>query len=273
MKVNNSGTRRAALKAIGSVSATGLLAGIAGANSGDGSPTTTSEKTAERRAERAFEKSIQQWHRKHLENERENSGSGGASTQSHFDPRADVYIGRDTTLDPDYGDKYESDDADSAQDAALSASYDTVDDWDRARAYDYAGYGSFRAWSYVAREFVVNGDTAQTATITIRPDVCGDMTITGEGGNLGQLELIVKDFDDNERYDDYVFNFQDYVDQWCNSYVNSMNVNLEPGHGYTAIGKLTVGTTFTGDVGGALSDFNKLDGDEEAVIGPIDIKF
>lgn len=243
----------------------------AAASSGEGS--SDSKKAANRKAEKAFNRSVRDWHARHTPKKEKKSDDIG--TKERIDPRAEVFIGDDRTLDPNYGDKYESDDADSYQDSALSASYDTYSNWVRGRAYDYAGYGTFRAWSYVGREFVVNGDSSQTATVTVRPDVCGDMTIGVEGDNLGRLALIVKDFDDNEEYSEYVFNHSGYVKQWCDdSYITSQNVILEPGHGYTVLAKLTVGTTFTGDAGSALSDFNQsTDGDETVDVGTIDIKF
>lgn len=269
---NNSTTRRKALKVLGTAATTSVITGV-GAAKGE-SPSVTSRDVAERRADAAFNKSLRNWHAK-VSKSVSSGTSDDVGTADLADPRADVYIGTDEVLNPNYGDKYVSDDADSMQDSALSASYDTSSDYVRGRAYDWGGYGTFRAWSYIGREFVVHGDSAQTATITVRPDVCGDMTITGEGDNTGKLALIVRDIDDNEKYTEYVFNHDGYVNQWCdNSYVTSQSVVLEPGHGYEALVKLTVGTTFTGDFGGALSDFNqKTDGDETVDVGSIDVKF
>lgn len=99
------------------------------------------------------------------------------------------------------------------------------------------------------------------------------MGIATEGDNEAFLELIIKDFDANQRWDEYVFNYSGYVDEWCTDKVDSKDISLTDGHGYSAIVKLTVGTTFTGDAGGAKSDFRNQNGDEIVNVGNIDVTF
>jgi hypothetical protein len=116
---------------------------------------------------------------------------GDATAYNDYDPRASVYLGQDTTLDPDFGDKYESDDTDSYQDAELTAESDVNSETIEAYAWDNAGYGTFFAWAYVGREFVVEDDSgSQTATITFQPDVTADMGFGGECGNGALLEFL-----------------------------------------------------------------------------------
>ena len=263
-------SRRNALKVIGSSTVASLSLSSPTVGKQDGQNASSEYKKEKRAAEQAFSQSLENNHERHTPSVSQNSGDLGA--EGTTDPRADVYVGTDTTLNPDYGDKYTSDDASSSQDAVLQASYNTTDDWIQARAYDHAGYGTFRAWSYIAREFVAHG--SGTATFTVRPDICGDMGIATEGDNEAFLELTIKDFDANQEWDEYVFNYSTYVDEWCNDdKVDSKDVSLTDGHGYSATVKLTVGTTFTGDAGGAESDFRNKSGDEIVNVGNIDVTF
>lgn len=69
-----------------------------------------------------------------------------------------------------------------------------------------------------------------------------------------------------------MFDHDGYVTQRCKNHTTSMTVPFEPDHSYEILAKLTVGTTFTGDVGSALSDFSqKTDGDETVDVGNFDV--
>jgi len=200
---------------------------------------------------------------------------GEAGTFENADPRASVYLGRDETLDPNFGDKYESDDADDYQDAELQAEYDTSADTAEAYAWDNAGYGTFKAWAYIGREFVVeDNEGEQQATITFRPDVDADMGFAGECGNGAKLEFWVEDHTDNEKFDETVFNYTDYARSWSKSYTDSLDITLEANHGYTTAMKITATTTCEANAGSGVSDFTDYDDGSQMVdVGNIDIEF
>jgi hypothetical protein len=200
---------------------------------------------------------------------------GDATANNDYDPRASVYLGQDTTLDPDFGDKYESDDTDSYQDAELTAEYDVNSDTIEAYAWDNAGYGTFFAWAYVGREFFVEDDSgSQTATITFQPDVTADMGFAGECGNGALLEFWIEDHTDNEKLDETVFSYTDYARSWSKSYTDSQNVTLEAGHGYSAVMRIRADTTCEANAGSGVSDVSDdEDGSHMVNVGNIDINF
>lgn len=211
-------TKRDALKYAGTFAgSSAILSGVASAQEQEDDDEKKSEeqKKEEKKSDRAFAKSLREHHEKAI-----NQGASvedGASTQDVPGPTT-VNLGQDVNLSPNYGDVYESDDADSLQDAALMGEYSASADTIEARAFDQAGYGTFEAWSYLAHEFTVEGSGSQTATVTINPYVIASMGYTGSGSNSASLELIVENLDGQEKWSETVFSHGGYIKDWSQSY-------------------------------------------------------
>jgi hypothetical protein len=279
-------SRRKALKAMSAgVGTTAFLTGEVWAQSeGEGEVpdfvTNARYEIENTRSELAFLTSVKQHYQQSMSeiiNGYKNntvSSTSDVSTMDTADPRASVYLGTDTTLNPDHGDKYESDDAGSLQDAELKARYDTGNNTVEAYAWDNAGYGTFTAWAYIAREFIIEDSSgSQNATITVRPTVIADMGFAGECGNSATLEFWVEDHTDNELYDETIFSFTDYTREWSKDCVDSIQVPLEAGHGYTAGCRIRAETTCEANAGSGVSDFSLHDEDEIVDVGQFEVNF
>lgn len=195
------------------------------------------------------------------------SDSGGVSTND-FDSGGGsndtVTVGESATLDLDYGEKYTSDDASSYQSASLTASYDTASNRLEARAYDYAGWGTFEAWTYLARDFTVEGDSSQTATITTTPDIEAELNKLQASSSL-MVELIVEESGTvGARWDETVLSKSGTIDTYDSKKTDSMDITLEPGTDYTVVVRLAVSTTNDG-AGHAHADVSTVNGGTEGI--------
>jgi hypothetical protein len=282
--------RRTALKLVGSAAGVGSAAALGGsktttarANTGTtagsgpvGDATYAIEKA---KADLAFQTSVKKHYIRQLKSRGECQASYSTTESSGEtfcgDSPESVYLGEDESLDPDYGDKYESDDTDSYQDAELKAEYDLGSDTIEAYAWDTAGYGTFLAWAYIGAEFEIKDSSGQQdATITFTPDVTADMGLSGECGNGAKLEGWVEDHTDSEKLDDTVFDYTDYARTWSSSYTDSVNMTLEAGHTYSTVMKITASTTCEANAGSSVSDFtDNDDGSQKVDVGNIQIKF
>lgn len=188
----------------------------------------------------------------------------------------DVYLGHDETLTTTkYGDTgTESTGFRVEEISDLDADYSTTYDEAYAEVGNSCGDGSLTAWAYVGRTFEIKDNSgSQDATITFRGDISGGMSLDG-GSNYVKAELTVEDQDDNEKYDETLYEKWDYIGSVYEELTDSIIVPLEAGHFYGVKAEVLAEITVSQECDTAISDFH-LDGSRDGWLwwDGVDIKF
>ncbi|WP_435066346.1 hypothetical protein [Halobaculum sp. EA56] len=186
-----------------------------------------------------------------------------------------VYLGSDTTISQmKYGDKYTEINGTLAEPNA-SADFSTSENDIYTGVGCAGGAGTCTAWAYLGRAIQVEDSSGEElATFTARGYLQGSMEYN-EGAIFEQVELIVEDETDNERYDETIFKKSDYNDAGIQySYNDSLLVELEAGHTYGVHIKSTSELSHSYDIGAAsVVDFNPPTNNGYVSVDEVDISF
>lgn len=169
-----------------------------------------------------------------------------------------VYLGNDTSLQPEYGDTGKEQSGTGWVGVEDARNADSSNNAAYSKAGADAGHGTLTTWSYIARSVFIENDSSesQAADIIAHGDYSGSMNFY-DGSNYASIELLVKDETEGQTYDETIEEWIDYINTgFSGSFNDTLRVNLEGQHTYGIILKIT--TEITLDAEGpteCMSDF------------------
>lgn len=169
-----------------------------------------------------------------------------------------VYLGTDNSLtDTRYGDSNtERSGFTIKQTSDLDANANNSGDQAEAEVGAHSGSGSLTAWAYIGRSFEIKDSSGQQdATLTFEGSLDGALDLDS-ASNYVRAKMTVEDQDDNEKYDEKVYEKFDYIGGISESLQDSIVVPLEAGHIYGVKMEIMAEITVSDNGNYAVSNFH-----------------
>jgi len=190
---------------------------------------------------------------------------------------AEVWLGSDSSFSDMNISRSGEEEGESSWDGSKTIQHegDTVNDHSEAGVHATTGHGSLTAWAWVGRDFEVQDNSgSQTATITAEGNYYGSMSYQDGGSNYLHGELIVEDYTDNEYYDNTIIEKTDYINEnYSGSYTQSLNVDLQSGHFYGAVIKVTAEISLATEAANAATYVDYYDDETNMDVDVIHVRF